>query len=138
MSANPYNSVLRSGLTRRLWLLITLAMLVPVSLALLSRWFEAEERRASLQNQELTALSRDKASTLLFSSRDVPEDFAHGLDGRYLVVLDGAGDRAVSQQPGSRRTGAAVRAPRAGKPDMRRAARRSSRGMPRVASGAAP
>lgn len=58
MSANPYNSVLRSSLTRRLWLAITLAMLVPVGLALVSRWFEAEERRASLQNQELTTLSQ--------------------------------------------------------------------------------
>ena len=99
MSANPYNSVLRSGLTRRLWLLITLAMLVPLSLSLLSRWFDAEETRASLQNQELTALSRDKASTLLFSSRAVPEDFAYGLDGRYLVVLDGGGTARYRSSP---------------------------------------
>ena len=42
MSSNQYNSVLRSGLTRRLWLIITLAMLIPVGLALFSRWFEAE------------------------------------------------------------------------------------------------
>jgi diguanylate cyclase (GGDEF)-like protein len=91
MSANPYNSVLRSGLTRRLWLIITLAMLIPVSIALLSRWFEAEERRASLQNQELSTLSRDKASTLMFSARVVPDGFADGLDGRFLVVLDGTG-----------------------------------------------
>ena len=27
MSGNPYNSVLRSGLTRRIWLIVTLAML---------------------------------------------------------------------------------------------------------------
>ncbi|HEX6637996.1 MAG TPA: hypothetical protein VF033_10095, partial [Steroidobacteraceae bacterium] len=91
MSGSPYNSVLRSGLTRRLWLVIGFAMLVPVAIAVLSHWFEAEERRASLQNQELVALSRDKASTLLFNSRAVPADFARGLDGRYLVVLDGAG-----------------------------------------------
>jgi diguanylate cyclase (GGDEF)-like protein len=99
MSASPYNSVLRSGLTRRLWLLITLAMLIPVSLAILSRWFEAEERRASFQNQELTALSRDKASTLLFSSRTVPENFADGLDGRYLAVLDGTGAARYRSSP---------------------------------------
>jgi len=99
MSANPYNSVLRSGLTRRLWLLITLAMLIPVSLSVLSRWFDAEETRASLQNQELTALSRDKASTLLFSSRVLPEDFAFGLDGRYLVVLDGTGSARYRSSP---------------------------------------
>jgi len=99
MSANPYNSVLRSGLTRRLWLLITLAMLIPVGLSVLSRWFDAEETRASLQNQELTALSRDKASTLLFSSRVVPEDFAYGLDGRYLVVLDGTGSARYRSSP---------------------------------------
>jgi diguanylate cyclase (GGDEF)-like protein len=91
MSGNPYNSVLRSGLTRRLWLIIALAMLIPVGIAVLSRWFEAEERRARLQNQELTALSRDKASTLMFSARVVPPDFAEGLDGRFLVVLDGTG-----------------------------------------------
>jgi diguanylate cyclase (GGDEF)-like protein len=99
MSANPYNSVLRSGLTRRLWVLITLAMLIPVGLAVLSRWFEAEEARASLQNQELTAISRDKASTLLFSSRVVPHDFAQGLDGRYLVVLDGSGTARYRSSP---------------------------------------
>src|SRR5262245_20984849 len=91
MSANPYNSVLRSSLTRRLWLVISFAMLIPVGLALFSRWFEAEERSASLQTQELTTLSRDKASTLLFNARQVPADFARGLEGRYLVVLDGAG-----------------------------------------------
>ncbi|HEU5137134.1 MAG TPA: EAL domain-containing protein [Steroidobacteraceae bacterium] len=99
MSANPNNSVLRSGLTRRLWLLITLAMLVPVGLSLLSRWFDAEDTRANLQNQELTALSRDKASTLLFSSRVVPENFAYGLDGRYLVVLDGGGFARYRSSP---------------------------------------
>jgi diguanylate cyclase (GGDEF)-like protein len=99
MSANPYNSVLRSGLTRRLWLLIALAMLIPVGLAMLSRWFEAEERRANLQNQELTTLSREKASTLLFNSRGVPDDYARGLDGRYLVVLDGTGTARFSSSP---------------------------------------
>jgi diguanylate cyclase (GGDEF)-like protein len=99
MSANPYNSVLRSGLTRRLWLLISLAMLIPVSLSLLSRWFDAEESRAKLQNQELTALSRDKASTLLFSSRVVPQGFANDLDGRYLVVLDGSGSARYHSSP---------------------------------------
>ena len=61
MSGGPYNSVLRSGLTRRIWLVVAIAMLIPVSLAMFTRWFEAEERRASLQNQELSALSRDKA-----------------------------------------------------------------------------
>jgi len=91
MSRNPYNSVLRSSLTRRLWVVIATAMFIPVGLALFSRWFEAEERRANLQNQELTTLSREKASTLLFSARKYPRDFAQGLDGRYLVVLDGAG-----------------------------------------------
>jgi diguanylate cyclase (GGDEF)-like protein len=99
MSGNPYSSVLSSGLTRRLWLIISLAMLVPVGLASLSRWFEAEERRANHQNEELTALSRDKASSLLFNSRGVPEDFARGLDGRYLVVLDGAGAARFSSSP---------------------------------------
>ncbi|HEY6124196.1 MAG TPA: EAL domain-containing protein [Steroidobacteraceae bacterium] len=99
MSAHPYNSVLRSGLTRRLWVIITLAMLVPVSFSVLSRWFDAEESRASLQNQELTALSRDMASTLLFSSRVVPPDFATGLDGRYLVVLDGTGSARYRSSP---------------------------------------
>src|SRR5690349_11882472 len=91
MGGYPYNSVLRSGFTRRLWLIIALAMLIPVSIAVLSRWFEAEERRARLQNQELTALSRDKASTLMFSARLVPDHFADGLEGRFLVVLDGTG-----------------------------------------------
>ena len=91
MGGNPYNSVLRSGLTRRLWLIITIAMLIPVGIAVLSRWFEAEERRARLQNQELTALSRDKASTLMFSARVVPEHFADGLEGRFLVVLEDLG-----------------------------------------------
>lgn len=99
MSANPYNSILRSGLTRRLWLLITLAMLIPVSIAVLSRWFEAEERRARLQNQELSALARDKASTLMFSARAVPEDFTNGLDGRFLVVLDGSGVARYRSSP---------------------------------------
>ena len=99
MSANQYNSVLRNGLTRRLWLVITLAMLIPVGLALFSRWFEAEERRASLQNQELTSLSREKASTLLFNSREIPADFARGLEGRFLVVLDGAGNARFSSSP---------------------------------------
>src|SRR4249920_1712260 len=91
MSGNPYKSVLRSGLTRRLWLIISIAMLVPVGLALFTRWFEAEERRASQQNQELTTLSREKASALLFNGRVVPENFARGLADRYLVVLDGTG-----------------------------------------------
>ncbi len=99
MSASPYSSVLRSSLTRRLWLIISLAILLPVSLAVLARWFEAEERRASLQNQELTALAREKASSLLFNSEGVPEDYAGGLDGRYLVVLDGAGGARFSSSP---------------------------------------
>jgi len=99
MSPTPYNSVLRSGLTRRLWLVIALAMLVPVGLALVSRWFEAEERRANLQNQELRTLSREKASTLLFNSRNYPADFTRGLEGRYLVVLDGAGAVRFSSSP---------------------------------------
>src|SRR5688500_5391871 len=99
MSGYPYNSILRSGLTRRLWLISTLAMLIPVSIAMLSRWFEAEERHARLQNQELSALSRDKASTLMFSTRVVPEDFANGLDGRFLVVLDGSGAARYRSSP---------------------------------------
>ena len=99
MSGHPYNSVLRSGLTRRLWLIIAFAMLVPVSLAVVSHWLEAEERHASLQNQELTALSRDKASSLLFNSRAVPADFVRDLEGRYLVVLDGAGAARFSNAP---------------------------------------
>ncbi len=90
---------MRSGLTRRLWLIITLAMLIPVGLALFSRWFEAEERRASLQNQELTALSREKASTLLFNSREIPSDFARGLEGRYPRRARRRGHRAFQQQP---------------------------------------
>ncbi len=99
MSGHQYNSVLRSGLTRRLWLIIAFAMLVPVSLALVSHWLEAEERRASLQNQELTALSRDKASSLLFNARKVPGDFMRDLDGRYLVVLDGTGAARYTNAP---------------------------------------
>ena len=99
MSGKPYNSVLRSGLTRRLWLIIALAMLVPVCIAVMSHWFEAEERRATLQNQELIALSRDKASTLLFNSRALPADFAGGLEGRYLLLLDGAGVARFSSSP---------------------------------------
>ena len=91
MSGNPYNSVLRNGFTRRLWLLIFIAMLVPLGLGLFSRWFEAEERRVALQNQELSAVSREKASTLLFNDRVIAPDFARGLADRYLVVLDGAG-----------------------------------------------
>ena len=85
MSGTPYNSVLRSGLTRRLRLIICAAMLLPTSIALLSHWLEVEERRVSLQNQELIALSRDKASTLLFNAGSVPKDFARGLDGRHVV-----------------------------------------------------
>src|SRR5688572_28465439 len=99
MSQSPYNSVLRSGLTRRLWVLICLAMLIPVTIAMVSHWLEAEDRRASLQNQELIALSRDKASTLLFTARALPGDFARGLEGRYLVVLDGAGSARFSNTP---------------------------------------
>jgi diguanylate cyclase (GGDEF)-like protein len=99
MSGNPYSSVLRSSLTRRLWIFIGVAMLIPVGLGLLSRWFEAEERRTSLQNQELTALSRDKASSLLFNSKIVPDDFARGLEGRYLVVLNGVGTALYSSSP---------------------------------------
>jgi diguanylate cyclase (GGDEF)-like protein len=99
MSGTPHNSVLRSGLTRRLWLIISLAMLLPVTIAVLTHWLETEERRASLQNQELIALSRDKASVLLFNSRLIPVDFARALDGRYLVVLDGAGVARFSNAP---------------------------------------
>ncbi|HWN45925.1 MAG TPA: EAL domain-containing protein, partial [Steroidobacteraceae bacterium] len=54
---------------------------------------------ASLQNQELTSLSREKASTLLFNSREIPSDFARGLEGRFLVVLDGAGTARFSSSP---------------------------------------
>ena len=99
MSGGPYNSVLRSGVTRRIWLVVAIAMLVPVSLAIFTRWFEAEERRASLQNQELSALSRDKASAFLFNGRVLPQDFAAGLEGRYLVVLDGSGAARFSSTP---------------------------------------
>ena len=99
MSGNPYNSVLRSGITRRIWLIVTLAMLVPVSLALFARWFEAEEHRASLQNQELRALSRDKASAMLFNGGVLPGDFASGLEGHYLVVLDANGAARFSSTP---------------------------------------
>jgi diguanylate cyclase (GGDEF)-like protein len=99
MSRNPYNSILRSGLTRRLWVIIAVAMLIPVGLALFSRWYEAEGRRASLQNQELSALSREKASTLLFNSRQFPADFAQRLDGRFLIVLNGAGIQVFSSSP---------------------------------------
>ncbi len=99
MSGNPYSSVLRNGLTRRLWAIICVAMLIPVGLAVVSRWFDAEERRANQQNQELTTLSREKASTLLFNARGFPEDFSRGLEGRYLVVLDGAGSARFSSSP---------------------------------------
>src|SRR5215468_7977619 len=96
MNGTPYNSVLRSGLTRRLWLVISIAMLLPVGLALFTRWFEAEERRAALQNQELASLSRDRASALVFNGRVIPPDFARGLAGRYLLVLDEAGSARYS------------------------------------------
>jgi diguanylate cyclase (GGDEF)-like protein len=99
MSANPYKSVLRSGLTRRLWLIISIAMLVPVGLALFTRWFEAEERKATQQTQDLSTLSRDKASALLFNERVVPDNFARGLSGEYLVVLDNAGGARFSNTP---------------------------------------
>ena len=99
MGVAPYNSVLRSGLTRRLWLIICLAMLVPVGIAVVSHWFGTEERRATLQNQELIALSRDKAASLLFNTRNAPADFQRGLEGRYLVVLDGAGAARFSNTP---------------------------------------
>src|ERR1041384_5439475 len=99
MSGTPYNSVSRSGLTRRLWAIISVAMLIPVGLAVLSRWLDAEERRANRQNQELTTLSREKASALLFDARDATDDFARGLEGRYLVVLDGAGGARFSSSP---------------------------------------
>jgi diguanylate cyclase (GGDEF)-like protein len=99
MSGTPYNSVLRSGLTRRLWLIISLAMLIPVAIAVLSHWLETEDRNTRLQNQELIALSRDKASVLLFGDRQLPADFARGLDGRYLVVLDGARAARYSNAP---------------------------------------
>ena len=102
MSSNQYNSVLRNGLTRRLWLVITLAMLIPVGLALFSRWFEAEERRASLQNQELTALSREKASTLLFNSREIPSDFARGLEGASSSCSTVPAPRASAAVPSPR------------------------------------
>jgi hypothetical protein len=137
MGGNPYNSVLRSGLTRRLWLIIALAMLIPVSIAVLSRWFEAEERRARLQNQELTALSRDKASTLMFSARVVPDRFDDGLDGRFLVVLDGCRHPSLPQQPGARRSRAVLQSSRAERLRCARAARRSSRGSRRAGNGAA-
>jgi hypothetical protein len=84
---------------RRLWLLIFIAMLIPVGIAVMAHWFEAENRRVTLQNQELIALSRDKASTLLFNGREMPDDFARGLEGRYLVVLDGAGSARFSNAP---------------------------------------
>jgi len=99
MSGGPYNSVLRSGVTRRIWLVVAIGMLIPVGLAVFTRWFEAEERRASLQNQELSALSRDKASAFLFNGRVIPQDFAGGLEGRYLVVLDGSGAARFSSTP---------------------------------------
>lgn len=99
MGGTPYNSVLRSGLTRRLWLIVCIATLIPVGIAVLSHWFEAEERRANLQNQELIALSRDKASTLLFNARALSDDFTRGLEGRYLVVLDGAGAARFANTP---------------------------------------
>jgi diguanylate cyclase (GGDEF)-like protein len=99
MSGDPYSSVLRSGLTRRLWIIISCAMFIPVGLGLLTRWFETEERRTTLQNQELTALSRDKASALVFSGDEISDEFARGLEGRYLVVLDGNGAARFSSSP---------------------------------------
>src|SRR5512134_1288345 len=99
MGGTPYNSVLRSALTRHLWMIVAVAMLIPVGIALLWHWFEAEERRATLQNQELIALSRDKASTLLFNGRELPSDFGRALEGRYLVVLDGGGAARFSNTP---------------------------------------
>ena len=99
MSGGPYNSVLRSGLTRRVWLVVAIAMLIPVSLAMFTRWFEAEERRATLQSQELVALSRDKASAFLFNGRVIPHDFASGLEGRYFVLLDDSGAARFSSAP---------------------------------------
>jgi len=96
MSGNPYNSVLRSGLTRRLWLIIALAMLIPLGVAFVTRWLADEDRRAAHQNQDLTSLSRERAATLLFNGGEVPQDFARGLAGRYLVVLDGSGSALYS------------------------------------------
>ena len=60
MSGNPYNSVLRSGLTRRLWLIIALAMLIPVGLAFSRAGSRPKSAAPRLQNQELTALSREQ------------------------------------------------------------------------------
>ncbi len=99
MSGNSYSSVLRSGLTRRLWFIISIAMLIPVCLSVLSRWMEAEERRTSRQNQELAALSRDKASMFLVNGRLAPPDFTRGIEGRYLVVLDASGVARFTSAP---------------------------------------
>src|SRR5438552_17027753 len=96
MSSSPYNSVLRSSLTRRLWLIISLAMLIPVGVVFITPWLADEQRRADHQNQELTSLSRERAATLLFNGEVVPLDFARGFAGRYLVVLDGSGSAHYS------------------------------------------
>jgi hypothetical protein len=66
------------------------------------------------QNQELSALSRDKASTLMFSARWCQA--ANGLDGRFLVVFDGTGGARYRSSPVRR---AALRAPRARIPSTR-------------------
>src|SRR5688500_9863061 len=99
MSANPCSSVLRSGLTRRLWPAIALAMLIPVGLSEFSRWFEADERLANLRSRGLMTLSRAKASGLLFIARGLPSGFARGLDGRQLALLDGVGSTRYSSSP---------------------------------------
>ena len=136
MSGNPYNSVLRSGLTRRLWLIITLAMLIPVGIAMLSRWFEAEERRAQpAEPGTHGAVARQGVDAAVQLARVVPEDFAQRPRWPLSRGARWHGRRALPQQPGARRARAAVRAPRA---ECRRCARRHDdprvvRGGPRMA-----
>ena len=44
-------------------------------------------------------MSRDRASALLFNGRKIPENFARGIAGRYLVVLNDAGGASYSSTP---------------------------------------
>ena len=96
MSASPYNSILRSGLLRRLWLIVALAMAIPVALLYATHLLAEAERTAEQQGRQLMALSRERAATLLFNQQIVPPDFARGLGDQYLVVLDRTGTARFS------------------------------------------
>ena len=81
------------------------------------------------------ALARQGVDAAVQFARVVPEDFASGLDGRYLVVLDGTGAARYRSSPVPEELVQLVRAPRA---ECRRRAGRHDdprlvRGGPRMA-----